>query len=225
MHRCASELVDIEAATDVYMRLALSCKRMTKCVKVACTRCAALFAPGLQSSCPLLPVSMDRSPGGAGAQRVLRLQTCHSAASQRATLSRGGREAQVGLSFSDGLEIDRNTSRRLLQRLRQSLRWEDAPVITGFDPRYNQSQPLWCAPRRRGPGPLPTISRCLQDVLCARAHSGHDTIPIPASLPVLSSVLQPEHMVALAGAGATESGACDACMAAMHHCCVRASHA
>jgi hypothetical protein len=70
-------------------------------------------------------------------------------ATLRPTLSCGGREAQVGLSFSDGLEIDRNTSRRLLQRLRQSLRWEEAPVITGFDPRYNQSQPLWCAPRRR----------------------------------------------------------------------------
>lgn len=52
---------------------------------------------------------------------------------------------QVGISFSDGLEIDRNTSRRLLQRLRQALRWEEAPVITGFDPRFNQSQPMWCA--------------------------------------------------------------------------------
>lgn len=58
---------------------------------------------------------------------------------------------QVGISFSDGLEIDRNTSRRLLQRLRQALRWEEAPVITGFDPRFNQSQPMWCV---RGPQPF-----------------------------------------------------------------------
>ena len=69
---------------------------------------------------------------------------------------------QVGISFSDGLEIDRNTSRRLLQRLRQALRWEEAPVITGFDPRFNQSQPMWCAV----PGPsasehsCPCLSRC-----------------------------------------------------------------
>ncbi|KAK9836928.1 hypothetical protein WJX81_000307 [Elliptochloris bilobata] len=55
----------------------------------------------------------------------------------------GLESAKVGLSFSDGLEVDRNTSRRLLQRLRQALRWEEAPVITGFDPRFNQSQPLW----------------------------------------------------------------------------------
>lgn len=65
----------------------------------------------------------------------------------------------MALSFSDGLEVDRNTSRRLLQRLRQSLRWEEAPVITGFDPRFNQSQPLWCAARRQALGrrlaPLP----------------------------------------------------------------------
>ena len=52
---------------------------------------------------------------------------------------------QVNLSFSEGIEVDRNTSRRLLQRLRLALRWEEAPVITGFDPRFNQSQPLWCA--------------------------------------------------------------------------------
>jgi hypothetical protein len=85
---------------------------------------------------------------------------------KRATLSRGGREAQVGLSFSDGLEIDRNTSRRLLQRLRQSLRWEEAPVITGFDPRFNQSQPLWCAPRRRAPAQSPPLN-LLEPPVCA----------------------------------------------------------
>ena len=52
---------------------------------------------------------------------------------------------QVNLSFSDGIEVDRNTSRRLLQRLRLALHKEEAPDITGFDPRFNQSQPLWCA--------------------------------------------------------------------------------
>lgn len=60
--------------------------------------------------------------------------------------AKAGEFPQVGLSFTDGLEINRNTSKRLLLRLRKALRWEEAPVITGFDPRFNQSQPLWHAP-------------------------------------------------------------------------------
>ena len=50
---------------------------------------------------------------------------------------------KVSLSLSQGLIYDQNVARRVLDELRRSLRFEAAPVITDFDPRFNQDKPLW----------------------------------------------------------------------------------
>ena len=50
---------------------------------------------------------------------------------------------QFGLSLSKGVVFSQNTARRTLEQLRQSLQWDSAPVITHFDPRYNQHESLW----------------------------------------------------------------------------------
>lgn len=55
----------------------------------------------------------------------------------------GLQDAQVGLSFSEGLMYDRNIAKRRMEELRKALQWETAPVITDFDPRYNNKRLLW----------------------------------------------------------------------------------
>jgi hypothetical protein len=37
----------------------------------------------------------------------------------------------------------RNVARREMENVRKALRWELAPVITDFDPRFNPAAPLW----------------------------------------------------------------------------------
>ena len=49
----------------------------------------------------------------------------------------------VSLSLTQGLVYDKNVAKRLLDELRRSLRFGLAPVITDFDPRFNQDKPLW----------------------------------------------------------------------------------
>lgn len=49
----------------------------------------------------------------------------------------------VSLSLSDGLLYDENVAKRVVEQLRRSLRFEQAPVITDFDPRFNQDKTLW----------------------------------------------------------------------------------
>ncbi|KAL4446811.1 hypothetical protein ABPG77_008055 [Micractinium sp. CCAP 211/92] len=51
--------------------------------------------------------------------------------------------SQLALSFTDGLVVDKNVARRQMERLRTALRWEPAPVITDFDPRFNAEAPVW----------------------------------------------------------------------------------
>ena len=55
----------------------------------------------------------------------------------------GLRSGNVSLSLSQGVVFDQNVARRVLEELRRSLRFEQAPVITDFDPRFNQDKPLW----------------------------------------------------------------------------------
>lgn len=55
----------------------------------------------------------------------------------------GQSDGQVSLSLSKGLVYDQNIAQRQLERLRKAMQWESAPVITGFDPRYNQNQSLF----------------------------------------------------------------------------------
>uniref|UniRef100_A0A061RVU9 Uncharacterized protein n=1 Tax=Tetraselmis sp. GSL018 TaxID=582737 RepID=A0A061RVU9_9CHLO len=48
------------------------------------------------------------------------------------------------LSFTDSPIVwDNNYSRRLLESLRKALRFEIVPVITDFDPRFNNDRQLW----------------------------------------------------------------------------------
>ena len=47
------------------------------------------------------------------------------------------------LSYVDGLRFSRNTSRDLAEELRIALGWELLPVISEFDPRFNNSKRLW----------------------------------------------------------------------------------
>jgi hypothetical protein len=50
---------------------------------------------------------------------------------------------ELALSFTSGVVLDRNTARRRVESLRTALRWEPAPVITDFDPKFNAEAPVW----------------------------------------------------------------------------------
>ena len=52
-------------------------------------------------------------------------------------------DGQLSLSLSKGVVYDQNVAQRQLERLRKALQWESVPVITGFDPRFNQDKPLF----------------------------------------------------------------------------------
>ena len=69
----------------------------------------------------------------------------------------------LGLSLSDGLSYDQNTAKRTLEALRKALRWEQAPVITDFDVRFNQRRLLWF--ERLYQPFLPRNSRVEEDAL------------------------------------------------------------
>jgi hypothetical protein len=55
----------------------------------------------------------------------------------------GARDGELALSFTSGLTIDKNIARRRMEALRTALRWEPAPVITDFDPKFNPEAPVW----------------------------------------------------------------------------------
>jgi hypothetical protein len=55
----------------------------------------------------------------------------------------GLQDAQLGLSLTGGLTYDSNTAKRRMEELRKALQWENAPVLTDFDPRYNNKRLLW----------------------------------------------------------------------------------
>ena len=52
-------------------------------------------------------------------------------------------DGQLSLSLSKGVVYDQNIAQRQLERLRKALQWELVPVITGYDPRFNQDKPLF----------------------------------------------------------------------------------
>lgn len=52
-------------------------------------------------------------------------------------------DGKLSLSLSKGIVYDQNLAQRQLERLRKALQWESVPVITGFDPRFNQDKPLF----------------------------------------------------------------------------------
>ena len=52
-------------------------------------------------------------------------------------------QGSVGFSIENGIKFDTNVARKQLEDLRKSLRWDVVPVITGFDPKYNQDKTLW----------------------------------------------------------------------------------
>ena len=47
------------------------------------------------------------------------------------------------LSYVDGLKYTKNAARDLAEELRIALGWEVLPVISEFDPRFNNSKRLW----------------------------------------------------------------------------------
>ncbi|PNH05588.1 hypothetical protein TSOC_008145 [Tetrabaena socialis] len=57
--------------------------------------------------------------------------------------SGGGGGGRLALSFERGLEWDANTARREMEALRKALRWDVVPVVSEFDPKYNNDRPLW----------------------------------------------------------------------------------
>lgn len=52
-------------------------------------------------------------------------------------------KGQLQASLSRGLFVDRNGAKSLLDELRKSLHWQSAPVVTGFDPGFNDKKKLW----------------------------------------------------------------------------------
>jgi len=58
--------------------------------------------------------------------------------------ARGDRtQEKFGLSLEDGFRIDRNGSRALCDNLRKALQWQEAIVITNFDPMFNNDKKFW----------------------------------------------------------------------------------
>ena len=47
------------------------------------------------------------------------------------------------LSYVDGVRFNKNAARDLAEALRISLGWEVLPVISEFDPRFNNGKRLW----------------------------------------------------------------------------------
>ena len=45
--------------------------------------------------------------------------------------------------YVDGARYDRNSSRAAAEALRVALGWEILPVVSEFDPRFNNSKRLW----------------------------------------------------------------------------------
>lgn len=52
-------------------------------------------------------------------------------------------KGQLQASLARGLFVDRNGAKSLLDEIRKTLRWQSAPVITGFDPAWNDKKKLW----------------------------------------------------------------------------------
>jgi len=65
-------------------------------------------------------------------------------ASSRAEPPKEGLQSgELALSFTNGLIVDRNVAKRKMDILRTALRWDLAPVLTDFDPKFNPNAPLW----------------------------------------------------------------------------------
>lgn len=54
-----------------------------------------------------------------------------------------GSNGQLALSFTQGFVVDKNVARRKMEALRTALRWDLAPVVTDFDPKFNPEAPVW----------------------------------------------------------------------------------
>jgi hypothetical protein len=54
-----------------------------------------------------------------------------------------GERRTLAFSLTEGVVLSGNGARELAEDLRKALRWELAPVIAGFDPRYNNNAELW----------------------------------------------------------------------------------
>eukprot|EP00746_Dinoflagellata_sp_MGD_P026576 gnl/MRDRNA2_/MRDRNA2_16263_c0_seq1.p1 gnl/MRDRNA2_/MRDRNA2_16263_c0~~gnl/MRDRNA2_/MRDRNA2_16263_c0_seq1.p1 ORF type:complete len:269 (+),score=48.53 gnl/MRDRNA2_/MRDRNA2_16263_c0_seq1:229-1035(+) len=52
-------------------------------------------------------------------------------------------DVKISLDFERGYNVDFNGARRLSERLRKALRWDNIPVISSWDPRYNNDKKLW----------------------------------------------------------------------------------
>ena len=55
----------------------------------------------------------------------------------------GIRGGNFSLSLSYGVQFDTNVAKRLMEGVRKALQWEETPVVTDFDPRFNQRRPLF----------------------------------------------------------------------------------
>ncbi|KAG7673061.1 hypothetical protein Ndes2526B_g05369 [Nannochloris sp. 'desiccata'] len=65
-------------------------------------------------------------------------------ASSRAEPPNSGLQSgELALSFTSGLIVDRNVAKRKMDTLRTALRWDLAPVLTDFDPKFNPNAPVW----------------------------------------------------------------------------------
>ena len=65
------------------------------------------------------------------------------ASSRAEPVSSGLQGGELALSFTNGLIVDRNVARRKMDTLRNALRWDLAPVVTDFDPKFNPEAPTW----------------------------------------------------------------------------------
>jgi uncharacterized protein (DUF1499 family) len=65
-------------------------------------------------------------------------------ASSRAEPPNSGLQSgELALSFTNGFIVDRNVAKRKMDTLRTALRWDLAPVLTDFDPKFNPNAPVW----------------------------------------------------------------------------------
>eukprot|EP00889_Picochlorum_renovo_P004875 jgi/Picre1/31905/NNA_007253.t1 len=55
--------------------------------------------------------------------------------------SEGFDRGQISFSTTSGFLVDKNVARRRMEGLRRALRWQLAPVLTDFDPKFNPEVP------------------------------------------------------------------------------------
>ncbi|KXZ47949.1 hypothetical protein GPECTOR_31g311 [Gonium pectorale] len=74
---------------------------------------------------------------------IVTLRCAEAPSASGGSPSEAAASGRLALSFERGLEWETNDARRRMELLRKALRWDVVPVISEFDPKFNNDKPLW----------------------------------------------------------------------------------